>query len=126
MVSGVAYFLLLDWPANTKDLTAVEKEILKTKMKDDGEQARMDILTHSAMRSIARDWKIYVGSVNGYQKYEHDTDGCFLVRYNTAASRSRGPLSVSSCPPSSRSSAIHRQWLKPLPFPCGLLVLLSP
>ncbi|KIW19616.1 hypothetical protein PV08_00189 [Exophiala spinifera] len=63
VVSGVAYFLLLDWPANTKGLTAVEREILKTKMKDDGEHARMDMLTHSAMRSIARDWKIYVGAL---------------------------------------------------------------
>ena len=55
----LAKFTVFDWPANTKKLTATEKEILRTRMENDGEKARMDTLSRKALKRVASDWKIY-------------------------------------------------------------------
>jgi hypothetical protein len=53
--------VFLGWPADTKQLTTAEKEMVKNKMKDDGERSRQDTMNRSTAGRIVQDRKVYLG-----------------------------------------------------------------
>lgn len=64
-VSAVAFFVIPDWPEQTKFLTAEEKTLLAQRLANDGHagEATMDTLNKSALKRIFGDWKIWCATV---------------------------------------------------------------
>lgn len=61
----IAVFLIVDWPEQTKFLTADEKILLQRRLAadvGDADACRMDTLNKFAYMRILRDWKIWLGS----------------------------------------------------------------
>lgn len=61
----IAIFLIVDWPEQTKFLSADEKLLLQRRLAadvGDAEACRMDTLNKFAFTRILKDWKIWLGS----------------------------------------------------------------
>lgn len=59
----VGAFVIIDWPEQTRYLTAEEKELLRRRMAADvGDVCRMDTLNRFAVRRILRDYKIWLAA----------------------------------------------------------------
>ncbi|KAK4149865.1 high-affinity nicotinic acid transporter [Chaetomidium leptoderma] len=57
----IASFVIIDWPEQTRYLSADEKELLRRRMAADvGDACRMDTLNKFAFRRIVRDYKIWL------------------------------------------------------------------
>ncbi|EGR44156.1 uncharacterized protein TRIREDRAFT_70933 [Trichoderma reesei QM6a] len=59
-----AAFLIIDWPEQTKYLTAEEKELLRRRLAADiDETCRMDVLNKASFQRIISDYKIWLGAL---------------------------------------------------------------
>ncbi|RDW59879.1 hypothetical protein BP6252_12966 [Coleophoma cylindrospora] len=66
MVAAIAsFFLVPDWPEQTKFLTSEEKDMLRSRLDLDQAAgvARMDTLNKHSLKLIFRDWKIWTGTI---------------------------------------------------------------
>ena len=63
LLAIVAFFVVIDWPEQTKYLNAQEKELLRRRMDlDVGDACRMDTLNKFSWGLIWKDYKIWLGS----------------------------------------------------------------
>ncbi|KAH0496054.1 hypothetical protein TgHK011_003437 [Trichoderma gracile] len=63
-LSIIAAFLIIDWPEQTKYLTAEEKELLRRRLAADvDETCRMDVLNKASFQRIISDYKIWLGAL---------------------------------------------------------------
>ncbi|ROW10923.1 hypothetical protein VMCG_01018 [Cytospora schulzeri] len=62
-VGAVAPLVVVDWPEQCRFLNKEEKDLLHSRLADDGSHFRMDKLDGFAIKRILTDWKIYLGSL---------------------------------------------------------------
>lgn len=63
IVGIISKWWVADWPESARFLTEEERQVLVARLAQDTGSARMDHLDKTAARRIAKDWKIYVGTV---------------------------------------------------------------
>lgn len=62
-IAIIAYFIIIDWPEQTRWLNSHEKEVLRRRLASDvAEVCRMDTLDRPALRRIFSDYKIWLGA----------------------------------------------------------------
>lgn len=57
----MAPLVVVDWPEQCRFLNQEEKDLLHSRLADDGSAFKMDKLDGFAIKRILTDWKIYLG-----------------------------------------------------------------
>jgi len=63
VVGVAAKFMIVDWPEKAKFLNESERRLLMLRLSRDAAGASMDRLDKAATKRIAKDWKIYLGTL---------------------------------------------------------------